>query len=106
MRIPYTAPLNYALIGGAIGTVFALFIGYYVFGDIILAFLSSRWIWGIGSLALIITMLSGFMFVRIRHSPYGGQARGPNGKPTVQHVAAGYQNQYGAEVQIIGAICE
>ncbi|KAG8881016.1 oligosaccharyl transferase subunit ost3/OST6 [Tulasnella sp. 331] len=104
VRIPYSPPLNYALIGGAIGTVFALFIGYYVFGSIILAFLSSRWIWGIGSLALIITMLSGFMFVRIRHSPYGGTVRGPNGQPTAQHIAGGYQNQYGAEVQIIGAI--
>ncbi|KAG8979615.1 oligosaccharyl transferase subunit ost3/OST6 [Tulasnella sp. JGI-2019a] len=104
VKIPYTAPLNWPLIGGAAGTVIALFIAYKVFGDIIIAFLSSRWIWGIGSLALIITMLSGFMFVRIRHSPYAGQARGPNGQPVIQHIAAGYQNQFGAEVQIIGAI--
>lgn len=104
VRVPYSKPLNYALICSAVGAVLSLFAAYWLFGNIILAFLSSRWIWGVGSLALIITMLSGFMFCRIRHAPYAGQGRGPNGQAVLNHIAGGYQNQYGAEVQIIGGL--
>ncbi len=51
-------------------------------------------------------MLGGFMFVRIRASPYAGQVRGQNGQITPSYIAAGYQNQYGAETQLIAGICE
>jgi len=102
--IPYTPPLNWSLIGSVAVSVVSVVAAYLLFGNVIIAFLSSRWIWGIGSLALIVTMLSGFMFVRIRHSPYAGSVRGHNGQPMVSHIAGGYQNQYGAEVQIIGGL--
>lgn len=42
-------------------------------------------------------MTSGYMFTRIRGSPYSGE----NG----QWIASGYQNQFGQEVQVVAFIC-
>jgi len=102
--IPYTPPLNYRLIFTVVGMIATLFIGYQVLGPVILAVLSSRWIWGLFSLAFIVTMLGGFMFVKVRFSPWAGQVRGPQGQPVLTYIAPGYQNQYGAENWMISGI--
>jgi len=102
--IPYTAPINWGLVFTVVGAVAGLFVAYQVFGQVILSILSSRWIWGIASLTFILTMLAGYMFVRIRMSPYAGQVRTQQGGTAPSHIAAGYQNQFGAEIQIVSGL--
>ncbi|PFH54341.1 hypothetical protein AMATHDRAFT_135782 [Amanita thiersii Skay4041] len=55
--------------------------------------LQSRWTWAIGTILTSLVMTSGFMFTRIRNSPYTGG----NGN----WVAAGFQNQFGQEVHVV-----
>lgn len=42
------------------------------------------------------------MFNHIRQTPYVGG----NGKGGISYFAGGFQNQYGLETQIVGAICK
>lgn len=60
--------------------------------------LHSRWVWAGVTVITSLVMTSGFMFTRIRGVPFNGR----NG----DWIAAGYQNQYGQEVQVITIICE
>jgi oligosaccharyltransferase complex subunit gamma len=60
--------------------------------------LQSRWTWAAGTVIVSLVMVSGFMFTRIRGVPYTG-ADG-------NWVAAGHQNQYGQEVQVVSFICK
>lgn len=105
VAIPYTVPINWTAVFGVVAAIISLFIAYQVFGQIILNILSSRYIWGVASLAFILVMCAGYMFVRIRQSPYAGQVRTQNGVAP-SHIAAGYQNQFGAEIQIVSGLCE
>lgn len=66
----------------------------------------SRWIWGIFSLAFILYMLGGAMFVRIRQAPYAGAVRGRDGQAVLSYIAGGYQNQFGAETYMISGLCK
>ncbi|KAG8887131.1 oligosaccharyl transferase subunit ost3/OST6, partial [Tulasnella sp. 403] len=102
--IPYSPPPNYALIGTVAAISFSTVLAYVLFGSYIAAVLTSRWVWGAGSLGFIVVMLAGFMFVRIRSSPYFQMVRGPGGAPTLSYIAGGYQNQLGAETHIIGGL--
>ncbi|KAF8682273.1 Acid phosphatase-like protein [Rhizoctonia solani] len=93
--VPYRAPPNYALIINiasiiVIGGLAAHF-SYKYFGPIIF----SRWTWAFVVVLTMLTFTSGHMFVKIRGMP--STMRG-------QWIAAGYQNQYGAEVSVIGGI--
>ncbi|ELU44586.1 oligosaccharyl transferase subunit OST3/OST6 family [Rhizoctonia solani AG-1 IA] len=95
--VPYRAPPNYALIINiasiiVIGGLAAHF-SYKYFGPIIF----SRWTWAFVVVLTMLTFTSGHMFVKIRGMP--STMRG-------QWIAGGYQNQYGAEVSVIGGICE
>jgi oligosaccharyltransferase complex subunit gamma len=65
---------------------------YKYFGPIIF----SRWTWALAVVLTMLTFISGHMFVKIRGMP--STMRG-------QWIAGGYQNQYGAEVTVIGGIC-
>lgn len=92
--IPYQAPVDYAhwaTIGAGVLT-FLLTLRF------IMPIITSRWIWAAGTVITSLVMTSGFMFTRIRGVPYTGG----NGN----WIAAGYQNQYGQEVQVIALICE
>ena len=59
--------------------------------------LKSRWTWAAGTVLTSLIMTSGYMFTRIRGTPFNGG----NG----QWIAPGYQNQYGQETQVIAMIC-
>lgn len=92
--VPYKDPIDWARMAvTAIGILGAA---------LILRFISpivqNRWLWAVFTVATILVMTSGFMFVRIRGVPYTGG----NG----QWVAAGYSNQYGQEVQAVAFICK
>lgn len=63
---------------------------------------SSKIVWELMTLAVVIVMCSGYMWNQIRGAPWAG--RGQNGK--VEYFAGGFQNQYAAETQIVAAICE
>lgn len=94
--IPYSAPPNYGAITTlALGTLSLLLIVRF-FAPVF----TSRWTWAALVIGGSTIFTSGFMFVRIRGSPWVSHR---NGQP--QWMASGYQSQYGMEVQVIGAIC-
>lgn len=66
------------------------------------AIFTSRWTWAVIVICASIIFTSGIMFVRIRGTPFVAHSR--KGEPT--WMAAGYQNQYGMEVPVIGGICK
>jgi len=90
--IPYRAPPNYALMATTAASVLA----FAVVARFILPVLMSRWTWALLTIGTSLTMVGGYMFVRIRGMPY--VAGGQNG---AQLIAPGFQSQYGIEVQII-----
>ncbi|KIO26222.1 hypothetical protein M407DRAFT_243789 [Tulasnella calospora MUT 4182] len=102
--IPWTKPFNWALFSSVVMTVALVASAYVLFGDAIIALLTSRWIWALGCLAFILTMVGGYMFVKIRMNPWAGAVRGRDGRPMISYVANGYQNQYGAETWITTAL--
>ncbi len=59
--------------------------------------LQSKSLWTVLSLAMILVFTSGHMWSRIRGAPYtmGGSA-----------IVGGFQNQVGAETDIVAALCE
>ncbi|KAJ7063323.1 hypothetical protein C8F01DRAFT_1250878 [Mycena amicta] len=90
--IPYTAPVDWA----QWITVAAGILAFAVTVRFILPILQSRWTWAIGTILIALVMTSGYMFTRIRNSPYvGGDG---------SWIAGGYQNQYGQEVQVIAVV--
>ncbi|KAJ3725934.1 hypothetical protein EV361DRAFT_877204 [Lentinula raphanica] len=90
--IPYKAPIDWGrwitFLGGLL--VFALTLRF------IAPILQSRWTWAFITIVTSLTMTGGFMFTRIRGSPYTG-ADGA-------WIAGGYQNQFGQEVQVVALI--
>jgi oligosaccharyltransferase complex subunit gamma len=57
----------------------------------------SRWSWAIVTIVTSLVMTSGYMFTRIRGSPFtGGDGN---------WIAGGFQNQYGQEVSVVAFIC-
>lgn len=77
-------------------------IGAVVGGGILLRavapVLLTRWTWAFAGVILSLVMTSGYMFTRIRHSPYTGRDGG--------WIAPGFTNQYGQEVHVIAFVCE
>lgn len=60
--------------------------------------LLTRWTWAFAGVILSLVMTSGYMFTRIRHSPYTGKDG--------SWIAGGFTNQYGQEVHVIAFVCE
>ena len=91
--IPYKAPIDWGrwLTVAAVGTLFAITLRF------ISPIMKSRWTWAAGTVVTILVMTAGHMFTRIRGAPNNG----PNG----QWIAAGYQNQFGQETQVVAMIC-
>jgi len=90
--IPYRAPIDWARwITIAVGIL-----GFTLTLRFIAPILRSRWTWAAGTVLVSLVMTSGYMFTRIRGSPYSGGDG--------QWIAAGYQNQFGQEVQVIAFI--
>ena len=94
--IPYSPPPNYGAIITIVLGALSLLLAARYFTPIF----TSRWTWAALVIGASIIFTSGFMFVRIRGSPWVSNR---NGQP--QWMAGGYQSQYGMEVQVIGAIC-
>jgi len=94
--IPYSPPPNY----GAIITLGAGALTLLLAVRYLTPIFTSRWMWAALVIGGSTVFTSGFMFVRIRGSPWVSHR---NGQP--QWMASGYQSQYGMEVQVIGAIC-
>ncbi|KAF9053704.1 oligosaccharyl transferase subunit OST3/OST6 family [Hymenopellis radicata] len=90
--IPYTAPIDW----GRWATFIAGFLGFLSVLRFIAPILQNKWTWAVGTILTSLIMTSGYMFTQIRNVPYTGA----NG----QWIAAGYQNMYGQEVQVISLI--
>ncbi|KAG5634644.1 hypothetical protein H0H81_001282, partial [Sphagnurus paluster] len=90
--IPYKAPIDWTryitIATGVLGSLVAL--------RFISPIIQSRWTWALGTIAISLVMTSGYMFTRIRSSPFTGG--GGN------WIAAGFQNQFGQEVSVVAAI--
>ncbi|KAF8163316.1 oligosaccharyl transferase subunit OST3/OST6 family [Crassisporium funariophilum] len=90
--IPYKDPIDWTrwiTIGvGILGALLTL--------TFIAPIVQSRWTWAAGTVIVSLVMTSGFMFTRIRGVPYNGGDG--------NWIAAGYQNQFGQEVQVVSFI--
>ncbi|KAF9052647.1 oligosaccharyl transferase subunit OST3/OST6 family [Panaeolus papilionaceus] len=89
VTIPYSAPIDFSrwitMAAGGLGAI--------VFLRFLFPIVNNRWSWAAGVVITSLVMTSGYMFTRIRNVPFTG----PNGN----WVAAGYQNQFGQEVQVV-----
>lgn len=94
VTVPYKDPIDWTkvILISAIVPIFGIFVRF--FGPVI----TNRWVWATGTILTTLVMTSGYMFVRIRSAPWTGG--GGN------WIAAGHQNQYGQEIQVISFICE
>lgn len=92
--VPYKDPIDLGrYITYAVASMSALLVLRYL-----APVLQNRWTWAVVTILTCLVMTSGFMFTRIRNSPYSGG----NG----QWVAAGYSNQFGQEVHVLAFICK
>jgi hypothetical protein len=92
--IPYKAPIDWSKIG--------IFVSLIPIVTLIFRFIrpviQNRWVWAAGTILVSLVMTAGFMFTRIRGVPHIGHDG--------SWIAAGYQNQFGQEVQVVAMICE
>ncbi|KAF8238653.1 oligosaccharyl transferase subunit OST3/OST6 family [Tricholoma matsutake] len=90
--IPYRDPIDWARwISAATGVL-----GCILMLRFIAPILQSRWVWAIITIITSLIMTSGYMFTRIRGSPYtGGDGN---------WLAGGFQNQFGQEVSVVAFI--
>lgn len=89
-------PFNYVKFGKfAISIVFAALTALAVYRVAGFIFFS-RHFWAVVSLLLILVFNAGHMYTQIRNSPYSR-----NG-----YISGGFQDQYGAETQIVAATCK
>ncbi|KAI0079940.1 oligosaccharyl transferase subunit OST3/OST6 family [Panus rudis PR-1116 ss-1] len=90
--IPYKAPIDWARWGTFLGIALISLASLRFVAPV----LKSRWTWAVVTVIVSLVMTSGYMFTRIRNSPFSGG----NG----QWIAPGYQNQFGQETQVIAMI--
>lgn len=95
--IPYKPPFNW----GLLTTVILGIVSFLLSLRFIIPVLASRWTWAAVVIIATTVFTGGFMFVRIRGSPWVGST-----KKGLTWMAGGYQNQYGMEVQIVSGICK
>jgi len=70
--------------------------GSLLFLKFISPIVQNKWSWATVTISTSLVMTSGYMFTRIRNVPYNGGDG--------NWIAAGYQNQFGQEVQVISFI--
>jgi oligosaccharyltransferase complex subunit gamma len=98
IHVPFNPlPLIFTALAAAVGAI-----AVYALWDQLLPLIQSRILWGTGSLVLILTFTSGYMWNKIKNAPY--VQMGDGGK--MNWIAGGFQNQLGMESQVIGGICE
>ncbi|KAF8910946.1 oligosaccharyl transferase subunit OST3/OST6 family [Gymnopilus junonius] len=90
--IPYKDPIDWAswitIVIGVLGSLLCL--------RFIAPIVQNKWFWAAGTVITSLVMTSGYMFTRIRGSPYNGGDG--------SWIAGGYQNQFGQEVQVVAFI--
>lgn len=91
--IPFRAPIDWSKLGTVISLIPIVTLIFRFIRPVIL----NRWVWATGTILVSLVMTSGFMFTRIRGTPYVGQDG--------NWIAGGYQNQFGQEVQVVSMIC-
>ncbi|KAJ7449828.1 hypothetical protein FB451DRAFT_1146605 [Mycena latifolia] len=90
--IPYTAPFDWA----RWTTIASGLLAFAVALRFVAPILQSRWTWAIITILISLIMTSGYMFTRIRNSPFlGGDG---------SWIAGGFQNQFGQEVQVVALV--
>jgi oligosaccharyltransferase complex subunit gamma len=97
---PIVRPINWvrgiSITTGVVGSITAVTVA----APYIMPLLQSRNLWAAVSLLGILLFTSGFMFNHIRKVPYA-----PTNKAgQISYFAAGFQNQYGLETQIIAVV--
>lgn len=108
IKVPYSEPFAWKFAATiALATIFFSSLLFFLVPK-----LSAANSWGLGTIwsilfqaAILITILimcAGHMWNSIRHAPY--MSMSPKGQP--EYFASGFQNQYGAETQIVAVICE
>ncbi|TFL07636.1 oligosaccharyl transferase subunit OST3/OST6 family [Pterulicium gracile] len=90
--IPFKAPIDW----NKYATIAFGFLAFATFLRYAQPVLQSRFTWGIITVISIVVFTSGFMFNRIRNTPWAG--------PKGASVAAGFQTQYAQETQMVGMI--
>ncbi|XBW36692.1 hypothetical protein QEN19_002267 [Hanseniaspora menglaensis] len=89
-------PVDYVSKGiTVVSTLLAMFF-LHKFSSAVLIFFKSKILWAIVSTAFIIVMCNGYMFNKIRQTPYAGSSN--NG---VEYFQSGMQSQYAIETQIV-----
>jgi len=92
VAVPYKDPINWVrwitIVSGLLGSL--------LFLKFISPIVQNKWSWATVTISTSLVMTSGYMFTRIRNVPYNGGDG--------NWIAAGYQNQFGQEVQVISFI--
>ncbi|KAK0535845.1 oligosaccharyl transferase subunit ost3/OST6 [Tilletia horrida] len=96
---PYRKPLPWGLIISSVASVVVLGGTAAVFAPFVLGLFANRTLWVFVSLAIIITMNSGLMWVNIRGAPYMVPTQ-----EGVRMIADGFSNQFGAESHILSGL--
>ncbi|KAF8844944.1 oligosaccharyl transferase subunit OST3/OST6 family [Paxillus ammoniavirescens] len=90
--IPYKAPINWSKIGTFVSLIPIVTLIFRFIRPVI----QNRWVWAAGTILVSLVMTAGYMFTRIRGVPHIGHDG--------SWIAAGYQNQFGQEVQVVAMI--
>ncbi|KAK5169082.1 oligosaccharyl transferase subunit ost3/OST6 [Saxophila tyrrhenica] len=97
---PLVRPINYVKIAVTTTAALGLVTFFSVAWPYILPVIQNRNLWAAVSLIAILLFTSGHMFNHIRKVPYVAG----DGKGGVSYFAAGFQNQFGLESQIVAAM--
>ena len=94
VAVPYKDPIDWVrwitIASGLLGSLLLL--------KFISPIVQNKWSWATVTIITSLVMTSGYMFTRIRNVPYNGGDG--------NWIAAGYQNQFGQEVQVVSFICK
>ncbi|KAI6166995.1 hypothetical protein EDD17DRAFT_1850158 [Pisolithus thermaeus] len=91
--IPYKDPINWTRVTSLISLIPIVALVFRFIRPV----LQNRWVWAANTILLSTIMTSGYMFTRIRGTPYVA--------PDGSWLAAGFQTQYGQEVQVVSLLC-
>ncbi|KAK9894104.1 hypothetical protein P389DRAFT_174114 [Cystobasidium minutum MCA 4210] len=98
--ISFTRPVDYSRLASIISVLVAVITASIFFWRYVKVFVTSRWVWAVGSLLFILPNISGYMWVQIRKPP--PMQVGPKGQ--INYIASGFSNQFGVEYQIMSVV--